>query len=51
MKCQLCGKNPSEFMNGYCLRCEKMSVDDQDEQAVGGPRTIGIGKTVRGERP
>ena len=34
MKCQLCSKHGSEFMNGYCLRCEKITVDAQVEQAL-----------------
>ena len=27
MKCTVCGKETSEFSNGYCLRYEKIAVD------------------------
>jgi ribosomal protein L37E len=35
MKCRVCGKDTSEFADGYCLRCEKVAADVDAELAIG----------------
>jgi hypothetical protein len=35
MKCRVCGKDTSEFSDGYCLRCEKIAADVDAELAMG----------------
>ena len=35
MKCRVCGKARSEFLDGYCLRCEKIAADVDAELAIG----------------
>ena len=34
MKCRVCGKDTSEYSDGYCLRCEKIAADVDAELAI-----------------
>jgi len=34
MKCTVCGKDTSEFSDGYCLRCEKIAGDVDAELGI-----------------